>query len=92
MKIKLHVSYTTNKYLEGFRFRTEQFYFEEEIYLGAIEIDMPFEVPSLEKLNSFKADGINAEIKEHKAKINLLENQVKDLLSIENKTVEVWYG
>ena len=89
MKIKLHVCYCLIKYIEGFRFFDGKIDDHEYVHLGEIEIDMPFEVPSLEKLNSFKADGINAEIKEHKAKINLLENQVKDLLSIENKTVEV---
>ena len=88
MKIKLHVSYTTNKYLEGFRFRTEQFDFEEEIYLGEIEIDMPFDAPSKSAISMAKVSLINAEIKDHKAKINVLENQVKDLLSIENRTVE----
>ena len=87
MKTKLYVYYRTAKYLEGFIFYTDDMSgFDGLITLGEIEIDNPFEVPDLSVINNAKIESINTEIKEHKAKIELLENKVKDLLSIENKS------
>ena len=85
MKTKLHVSYYIDKYLTGFKFTDYVINNEIYIYMGEIEIDNPFEVPDKSVLNNAHIEIICAEIKEHKAQINLLENKVKDLLCIESK-------
>ena len=86
MKTKLYVYYSTDRYVEGMRFFSQDIScIDSLLKLGEIEIDNPFEVPDLSVINNAKIESINTEIKEHKAKIELLENKVKDLLSIENK-------
>lgn len=86
MKTKLHVHYLVDSYIGGFKFLD---YVSENndgryLYLGEIEIDNPFEIPDLSVINNLKIEEINKEIQNHKAKINLLENKVKDLLCIES--------
>ena len=85
MKTKLHVSYCTQKYLEGFYFTDFKNDGKGYMYLGEIKIDNPFEAPNQSVINNANIGMINAEIKEHKAQINLLENKVKDFLCVENK-------
>jgi len=85
MKTTLHVHYCVKEYIEGFKFMEyKSGNYKDYIYMGEIEIDNPFNIPSNSDLNNAKVEIINAEIQEHKAKINLLENQVKDLLCIES--------
>ena len=85
MKTKLHVSYCNEQFLEGFSFTDYVKDNKRYMYLGEIEIDNPFDIPNNSVLNNMKIDFIHAEIKEHKAQINLLENKVKDLLCVESK-------
>lgn len=87
MKKTLYVHYTFHKYCEGFRYFDYISGDEGYIYLGEIEIDNPFNEPDISVINAHKLEMINEKIKEHKAEINVLENQAKDLLCIENKEV-----
>lgn len=85
MKTTLHVYYSTQKYVEGFRFyERDMSGIKDLIPMGEIEIDHQFEVPDQVIINNAKIAEIQEEIKEHKAKINLLENKVKDLLCIDS--------
>lgn len=84
MKTTLYAYWRTSKYIEGLQFFTREMSgVDELIHLGEIEIDNPFSEPDLATINQAKVESINAEIQEHKAKINVLENQAKDLLCIE---------
>lgn len=86
MKTTLHVHYCAQKYNEGFKFLSFIATTSKEyIYLGDIEIVNPFNEPSTSDINKAKVETIREEITDHKAKINLLENSIKDLLCIENK-------
>lgn len=86
MKTTLYVYYRTSKYMEGMKFfNCDMSAIKELIPLGQIEIDNPFEAPNQSVINNAHIEMINAEIKEHKAQINLLENKVKDFLCVENK-------
>lgn len=82
MITKLNVYYNPEKWIEGFRF-VDYKNTTGWVYLGEIEIDNPFEVPSLTAINAQKVVLIDAEIKEHLAKVYVLENAKKDLLCLE---------
>jgi len=84
MKTTLHISYCTKQYMEGFNFTSFKCDLDGYIYMGEIEIDNPFNAPDQSDLNNAKAESFKAEIKEYKAKINLLENKIKDLFCIES--------
>lgn len=56
----------------------------EQFKIVNAEIVASFKIKQDNLLNNAKVEAINAEIKEHKAKINLRENSVKDLLCIES--------
>lgn len=84
MKTKLYISYSTGIFVEGFRFSENDYLLTNCIVIGEIEIDNPFDAPSADLINKAKAGELNDQIKEHKAKINVLENMVKDLLCIES--------
>ena len=86
MKTKLNVFYCTNTYIGGFKFLDFTPGSDEYIFLGEIEIDNPYDTPDKTVINNAKVESINKEIVEHKAKINLLENAIKDLLCVENKS------
>ncbi len=85
MKRTLYINYSTYKYSEGIRFWHVDYVADDEIRMGEIEIDVPFDEPNALALVKAKTAVIDKEITELKANIYLLENKKKDLLSIENK-------
>ena len=81
----LHVHYCTGKHIEGFKFLNFKAVDGDKdyLYLGDVEVVNPFNAPDNSIIISAQVNRINDEIIGYKAKINLLENQAKDLLCIE---------